>query len=92
MHSKCENACGGRKSFWKNGFFMENGLRVQEFCCSSTWNGLHHLKEKGMLHELPDGGHEIISSPNTLPFVMPLHLKHVNISKWKIIDQTWLNV
>ena len=86
------NSCDVGGSFWENGFFWENGKRVEEFCCPSTSKGLNHLKENGILEELSDGSHKITSSPYTLPFVIPMHLKHVPISKWKIVDRIWLNV
>ena len=91
-HPDDENTCGFGRSFWENGFAGGHCANFKGFCCSSTRHGLSYLKEKGMLEELPDGGEKIRVSPNTLPFIIPPHLKNVSIPKWKLDDRKWLNM
>ena len=84
--------CGMGRSYWENGFSGGKCVNFSDICCTSTSTGLHYLKTTGILTDMPDDGIKIITSPNTLPFVIPSHLKHVPIVKWGNEDKKWLQM
>ena len=79
-------------TFWENGFSGGHCANFEGFCCASTRSGLRFLKEKEILEDLPDGTQKLSVLPNTLPFIIPPHLKNVSLLKWKIDDRKWLNM
>ena len=50
------------------------------------------MKGTGVFTELPDGRSRIRASINTVPFLIPPHLKTNPTTKWNIRDEIWLNV
>ena len=75
-------------SIWKERI---SGHCAFPLCCSST-AGLAVLKKKQLVKDVTGGGTIIFASPQSIPFVIPRHLKKIPIEKWTNNDKVWLNM
>ena len=83
-----EDFCGIETSIWKE---RKSGYCAFPLCCSSTVE-LKVLNKKQLVKDVAGGGSIIVASPESIPFVIPRHLKKIPIEKWTNNDRVWLNM
>ena len=84
---KLGKLCGWGRSFWQQKFLGR--CVTLPLCCNTTKN-IEYLKDNGIFQESESSGSSIAASPNTIPFIIPHHLKLMPVQHWHDEDRIWL--
>lgn len=88
ISQELEEQCGWGRAFWGQRF--SGRCATLPLCCTSN-RDIESLKIDGISRVNINGGMQLLTSPNTVPFIMPLKLKLLPIQEWSDEDRIWLN-